>query len=120
MEWGGEVLKLVPVRLQQQQEERRKRQCLPGHCVPNEQDELAGAQFERQGASSNLPGPGCGVQPEHLAHHLQFPIGLEAARMGERRHGLGPLGTGGKDAGGKRVEGEEARRFGRKKTTVKR
>jgi hypothetical protein len=95
---GGEVLKLEPKLLQQQQEERRDRQSQPAGDVGDEQNELH-----------------CGVRrrppPKQAVHQVECRLRLEAVGVTERSHGVG---------GGAGVEQESANAKGHKKLEGKR
>ena len=93
---GGEVLKLKPEILQQQQEEGRNRQPQSGENVRDEQHELAGLQIaERKTARLNPPGKLGGRPPKHTAHRIQTLLGLVAARTAKGRHCCGGAGCKG-------------------------
>jgi hypothetical protein len=109
---GGEVLKLEPELFQQQQEERRDRQRQPAENVGDKQNELPRSEVsEGDGASADPPGERRCAPSEHVAHHIECRLGLEAVGLAKRSHGVG---------GGAGVEQESVNAKGRKELEGKR
>jgi hypothetical protein len=79
---GGEVLKLEPKLLQQQQEEGRDRQRQPVGEVRDEEHELPGGEVtEGSGASADPSGERRRAPTKKVAHQVECHLGLEALGM---------------------------------------
>jgi hypothetical protein len=105
---GREVLKLKPELLQQQQEEWRDRQCQSAGDVGDEQNELPDGKIaEGDGAGADSSGEPQRAPPKQAAHQVERFLGLKAAGMAKRSHGV---------CGGAGVEQKSANAKGRRGT----
>jgi hypothetical protein len=114
---GCEVLKLELELLQQQQEERRDRQCQPAGEVGDEQHELSSGKIaEGSGAGADPSSEHRRAPSEQVAHQVECRLRLEAVGMAKRSHGVGSdVGVQQESAnakGHRELEGERALRLG--------
>jgi hypothetical protein len=112
---GREVLELKSELLQQQQEERRNRQCQPAEEIGDEEHKLPGSKIaEGSSVGPDPPGERRRAPSEQAAHRVERLLGLvmiEVNQHGHGNHGGGKLGSTNAERRG-RLGGERAEQLG--------